>query len=90
MIQKGPRLELLRFIIEKHISSYHGHIVDALLGIEAISDARLYHWENEIAYAISNHQEISQSSKELLKSPTYGDGGMASAVRIVSIGEENE
>lgn len=86
----NKRLELMRFIIEKHISSYHGHIVDALLGIEAISDARLYHWENEIAYAISNHQEISQSSKELLKSPTYGDGGMASAVRIVSIGEENE
>ena len=84
------RLELMRLIIEKHISSYHGHIVDALLGIETIADARLHSWENEVTHAISNHQEISQSSKEFLKSPTYGDGGMASAVRIVPIGEENE
>lgn len=84
------RLELMRFMIKKHVSSYHGHIVDALLGIETIADARLHSWENEVTHAISNHQEISQSSKEFLKSPTYGDGGMASAVRIVSIGEENE
>lgn len=82
------RLELMRFIIEKHVSSYREHIVDALLGIEAISDLRLYHWENEVAHAITNHQELSRSSKVFLESPTYGDGGMASAVRIVSIGEE--
>lgn len=86
----NKRLELMRFIIEKHISSYHGYIVDVLLETEAISNARLYRWENEVTHAILNHQEISQSSKEFLKSPTYGDGGMASAVRIVSIGEENE
>ncbi len=84
------RLELMRFIIEKHISSYHGHIVDALLGIETISNARLHSWEHEVIHAISNHQEISQSSRGFLKSPTYGDGGMASAVRVVSVGEENE
>lgn len=77
----------MRFMIKKHVSSYHDHIVDALLGIEAIADARLHHWENEVTHAISNHQEISRLSKEFLKSPTYGDGGMASAVRIVSIGE---
>lgn len=82
------RLEIMRFMIEKHISSYHDHLADALLGIEAISNARLYHWENEVTHAITNHQELSQSSKDFLKSPTYGDGGMASAVRIVSIGEE--
>lgn len=86
----NKRLELMRFMIKKHVSSYHDHIVDALLGIEAISNARLHSWENEVTHAISNHQEISQSSKEFLKSPTYGDGGMASAVRIVSIGEEKE
>lgn len=86
----NKRLELMRFMIKKHVSSYHDHIVDALLGIEAISNARLHHWENEVTHAILNHQEISQSSKEFLKSPTYGDGGMASVVRIVSIGEENE
>ena len=41
----NKRLELMRFIIEKHISSYHDHIVDVLLETEAISNARLYHWE---------------------------------------------
>lgn len=79
------RLELMRLIIEKHKSSYHDHLVDALLGIEAISNARLYHWESEVAHAISNHRELSQPSKDFLKSPTYGDGGMAMAVRIASI-----
>lgn len=82
------RLEIMRFMIEKHISSYHDHLADALLGIEAVSNARLYHWEYEVTHAITNHQEISRSSKAFLKSPTYGDGGMASAVRIASIGEE--
>lgn len=78
------RLELMRFMIEKHVGSYHDHIADALLGIEAISNLRLYNWENEVTHTIENHQELSESSKEFLKSPTYGDGGMASAVRIVS------
>ena len=82
------RLELMRFMIEKHVGSYHDHIADALLGIEAISNLRLYNWENEVTHTIANHQELSESSKEFLKSPTYGDGGMASAVRIVSRGEE--
>lgn len=86
----NKRLELMRFIIEKHISSYHGYIVDVLLETEAISNARLYRWENEVTHAILNHQEISPSSEAFLKSPTYGDGGMASAVRIVSTGKENE
>lgn len=86
----NKRLELMRFIIEKHISSYHDHIVDVLLETEAISNARLYHWENEVTHTILNHQEISPSSEAFLKSPTYGDGGMASAVRIVSTGKENE
>lgn len=83
----NKRLELMRFIIEKHMNSYHDHIVEALLGVETISNLRLYNWENEVTHAISNHRELSQSSKEFLKRPTYGDGGMASAVRIVSIGE---
>ncbi len=82
------RLELMRFLIEKHIGSYHDHIVDALLGIEAISNSRLFHWESEVIHAIANHQELSRSSEDFLESPTYGDGGMASAVRIASIGGE--
>ncbi len=80
----NKRLDLMRFIIEKHIDSYHNHIADALLGIEAISDVRLYNWENEVIHSITNHQKISDISNDFLKSPTYGDGGMASAVRIVS------
>ena len=40
-----------------------------------ISELELYDLENEAAHAMANHQELS---------PTYGDGGMASAVRIVS------
>ncbi len=82
------RLELMRFMIEKHVESYHDHIVDALLGIESISNFRLFNWENEVTHMITNHQELCRSSKDFLKSPTYGDGGMASAVRIASIGEE--
>lgn len=82
------RLELMRFMIEKHVESYHDHIVDALLGIESISNFRLFNWENEVTHMIINHQELCRSSKDFLKSPTYGDGGMASAVRIASIGEE--
>lgn len=82
----NKRLELMRFMIEKHAGSYHGHIVDALLGIEAISNERLYHWENEVIHAKLNQRELSQSSEAFLKSPTYGDGGMASAVRIASAG----
>lgn len=82
------RLELMRFMIEKHVSSYHDHIVDALLGVEAISNFRLYNWENEVIHAITNHQEFSRASKDFLKSPTYGDGGMALAVRIVSTRED--
>lgn len=86
----NKRLELMRFMIKKHVSIYQDHIVDALLGIEAISNARLHHWENEVMHAILNHQEISQLSKGFLESPSYGDGGMASAVRIVSIEKRNE
>lgn len=81
----NKRLELMRYIIEKHIDSYHKHIVDALLGIEAISDSRLYGWESEMTHSITNHQKLSESSNYFLKNPTYGDGGMASAVRIVSV-----
>lgn len=85
VLDGDDRLELMRRIIEKHSDSYHQHMADALLGIEEISDARLCQWENEVVHAVTNHQELSGSSKDFLQSPTYGDGGMASAVRIASI-----
>lgn len=80
----NKRLELMRYIIEKHISSYRNNIAGALLGIEAISNSRLYGWENEIIHSITNNQKISESANDFVRKPSYGDGGMASAVRIVS------
>lgn len=35
-------------------------------------------------HSITHHQELSISSYDFIKNPSYGDGGMASAVRIVS------
>lgn len=52
-----------------------------------ISSSRLFGWENEMIHSIKNNQELSESSNAFMKTPTYGDGGMASAVRIVSSGK---
>ncbi len=79
------RLELMRYIIEKHRGSYQKNITDVLLDIEAISDTRLFGWENEIIHLVENNQELSEAAKDFMKNPSYGDGGMASAVRIASI-----
>lgn len=80
----NKRLELMRYIIEKHNSSYVNNITNVLLDIETISNSRLFGWENEIIYTIRNHQELSESAKNFIRNPSYGDGGMASAARIVS------
>lgn len=79
------RFELVRYIIEKHSGSLGNNITDVLLDVEAISDARLFGWENEIICSIKNNQELSEEAKDFMKNPSYGDGGMASAVRIASI-----
>lgn len=73
------RLELMRYIIEKHNSSYCNNIADVLLDMEAISDSRLIGWENEIIHSIKNGQKLSESAYGFMKNPSYGDGGMASA-----------
>lgn len=78
------RLELMRFIIRKHNQSYQAHIEDAILGIETISMSRLDGWENEICNTLKEKKILSQASVDFIKSPSYGDGGMAAAVRIVS------
>lgn len=52
---------------------------------EAISTSRLFGWENEIIHMIKNNQKLSESANDFIKNPSYGDGGMASAVRIASI-----
>lgn len=79
------RLELMRFIIEKHIDIYRKHVQDAVLGLEAISMGRLDGWENEMVHTIAEKQNLSRTSQEFLEQPTYGDGGMAAAVRIASL-----
>lgn len=78
------RLELMRYIVEKHINIYKEHIADAILGIESISMSRLYGWENEIIHSKLSNRDLDNLSKELIENPSYGDGGMTSAVRIVS------
>ena len=80
----SKRLELMRFIIRKHNQSYQAHIEDAILGIETISMSRLDGWEKEICHTLKEKQILSQASKDFIKSPSYGDGGMAAAVRIAS------
>lgn len=81
----AKRLELMRFMIEKHMTSYQNYVMDAILGIEASSVARLYGWESEMMHAIKAEQELSQESIAFMEHPTYGDGGMAAAVRIASL-----
>lgn len=80
----NKRLELMRYIIEKHKASYQNYMTDVLLDIEAISGSRLFGWENEMIHSIQKQQDLTEAAKDFLKNPSYGDGGMASAVRIVS------
>ena len=79
------RLEIMRYMIEKHINIYKEHITDALLGIEAISIARLYGWESEMIHSKMMDTSLNNLSNEFMESPSYGDGGMATAVRIASV-----
>jgi glycosyltransferase involved in cell wall biosynthesis len=78
------RMELMRYIMEKHKNTYRQYAVDALLGIEYIAEERLLGWEMEMDYVLSEKNDLSESSKRFLTNPSYGDGGMASAVRIHS------
>lgn len=78
------RLDLMRFLIEKHAASYQAHLADALLGIEAVSIARLGGWEAEMRRALADGRPLSTASEGFLAHPTYGDGGMAAAVRLRS------
>ena len=74
----------MRGLIEKHKNSYREYVADAILGVESISMARLYGWESEILHAKSQNRDLHDLSDKLIECPTYGDGGMAAAVRIAS------
>ena len=78
------RLELMRFLIEKHERSYLEHVADAVLGVEAVSMSRLYGWEKEILFGMERKKGVSRESAKFMEHPSYGDGGMAAAVRIAS------
>ena len=78
------RLETMRYLIDKHHAAYAAHLTDALLGIEATSIARLNLWER----TVREHPALLESqpdSRAFMVSPTYGDGGMAAAVRLRSV-----
>ncbi|OOM15969.1 glycosyltransferase family 2 protein [Clostridium saccharobutylicum] len=80
----SKRLDLMHFIIEKHINSYREHVTEAILGIESTSISRLYGWESEILNTITIKHTLSKVSDDFIEHPSYGDGGMAAAVRIAS------
>ena len=78
------RLETMRYLINRHHAAYAAHLTDALLGIEATSIARLNLWER----TVREHPALLESqpdSRAFMASPTYGDGGMAAAVRLRSM-----
>ena len=68
------RLELYGQIIDRHAPAFTQHVREALLAIEATSVRRLDAWER----AVSMDRSLD------LGEVTYGDGGMAAAVRIAT------
>ncbi len=80
----SKRLDLMRFIIEKHMDAYKENVADAVLGIESVSMFRLYGWESEISHTLDADCKMCEASEKFMEHPSYGDGGMAAAVRIMS------
>lgn len=78
------RLDLMRFIIEKHIHTYRDHVTDVILEMESTSITRLSGWESEILHMVTAKQNLGKESENFMEYPSYGDGGMAAAVRIAS------
>ncbi|MCI1983328.1 MAG: glycosyltransferase family 2 protein [Bifidobacteriaceae bacterium] len=68
------RLDLMRLLIDHHSASYRENIAEAVTGVEAISMARLAELESALA-------QIPQGT---FAEATFGDGGMAAAVRLAS------
>ncbi len=78
------RLELMRYLIGKHEQLYREHVADAVLGVEAVSMSRLYGWEVQILENMQHDRSVTREAAEFMRHPSYGDGGMAAAVRIAS------
>ena len=80
----SKRLDLMRYLISKHHASYSAYLAEVITGVEAISIGRLSMWER----AVQTRPELMDedpSTTEFMAHPTYGDGGMAAAVRIRSV-----
>ena len=88
MKSMGRRLELMGYLLEKHKESYCEHMKETILALESISMERLYGWESQICRALDGKEGLSQASEEFMRKPSYGDGGMAAAVRIASHADE--
>lgn len=84
----NQRLELMRFIINKHHETYQAHVADAICGVEAISIERLALWERAVRTcpALASGPSAEPHTAEFMAHPSYGDGGMAAAVRLRSAG----
>lgn len=57
------RLELMRYIMEKHIGMYQEHMIETMLGMETISMSRLYGWESEMIHAKLTGKPLNDVSK---------------------------
>ncbi|WEV47713.1 glycosyltransferase family A protein [Bifidobacterium sp. ESL0690] len=89
IVSMNSRLDLLRYLIGKHRDLYSKHLEDAILGFEKTSIDRLALFEA----TVKNNPQIIENcdaATSFMDSPTFGDGGMAAAVRIESkIAREN-
>jgi glycosyltransferase involved in cell wall biosynthesis len=74
MRSMNQRLDLYGRIIDKHRPLFDRHLREVLLAQEAASMRRLHDWE----------QLMISKSDVPLEECTYGDGGMAAAVRIAT------
>lgn len=75
------RTEILRDMITRHHESYAQHVDSVVLALDALATTRLRMWED----AVQVHPELQQHSlatQEFMRSPSFGDGGMAAAVRL--------
>lgn len=83
----NKRLELMRFIIAKHHAVYAAHLAEAIVSIEETSIQRLALWERAVRARpdLIDGTQAEPTSADFMAHPTYGDGGMAAAVRIRSL-----
>lgn len=78
------RVENIQYIVHKHLRTYKKNVEILVYMYEKMSYGRLLDTEEEILHEIRCQNDLSKNAKQFLKEPSYGDAGMASAVRIKS------